>query len=59
MRNGVNEDFGTIDLFLNKILSLFKGGPVPSHFIFEINVGKKRIRHKTTLNLNDAIFNRF
>ena len=23
MRNGVNEDFGTIDLFLNKILSLF------------------------------------
>ena len=26
---------------------------------FEINVGKRRIRHRTTLNLNDVIFNRF
>ena len=30
-----------------------KGSPDPSHFIFEINVGKKRIRHRTTLKLND------
>ena len=37
---------------------LLKGIPDSSHFIFEINVGKGRIRHKTTLNLNDAIFNR-
>ena len=37
----------------------FKGGPYSSHFIFEINVGKRRIRHRTTLNSNDAIFNRF
>ena len=27
--------------------------PFPSHFIFEINVGKRRIRHPTTLKLND------
>ena len=31
----------------------FKGSPDQSHFIFEINVGKSRIRHITTLNLND------
>ena len=35
----------------------FKGSPDPSHFISEINVGKSRIRHKTTLNLNYIIFN--
>ena len=34
-----------------------KGSSDLSHFIFEINVVKSRIRHKTTLN--DAIFNRF
>ena len=37
----------------------FKGSSDPSHFIFGINVGKGRIRHRTTLNLNDGIFNRF
>ena len=26
---------------------------------FKVNVGMSRIRHKTTLNLNDVIFNRF
>ena len=31
---------------------IFKGSPDPSHYIFEINVGKMRIRHRTTLNLN-------
>ena len=36
-----------------------KGSPDQSHFIFEINVGESRIRHRTTLNLNDVIFNRF
>ena len=36
-----------------------KGSPGPSHYIFEINVGKSRIRHRTTLNFNDGIFNRF
>ena len=34
----------------------FKGSSDPRHFIFEINVGKKRIRHRTTLNLNDNRF---
>ena len=35
------------DLALNKI----KGSPDPSHFIFAINVGEGRIRHK-----NDSEF---
>ena len=30
----------------------FKGSSDPSHFIFEINVGKSRNRHRTTLKLN-------
>ena len=30
----------------------FKGSSDPSHFIFEIIVGKGRIRHRTTLKLN-------
>ena len=38
---------------------MVKGSPGPSHFIFEINVGEGQIRHKTTLNFNDVIFNRF
>ena len=33
----------------------FKGSPDQSHFIFEINVGKSRIRHRTTLKLNNVI----
>ena len=32
----------------------FKGSLDPSHFIFEINVGKRRIRHRTTLDLNES-----
>ena len=32
-----------------------KGSSYPSHFIFEINVGKSRIRHRTTLELNFLI----
>ena len=36
--------------------SKFKGSPYQNHFIYEINIGKRRIRHKTTLNLNDVIF---
>ena len=34
-----------------------KGGSDPNHFIFEINGGKSRIRHRTALNLNGIIFN--
>ena len=37
----------------------FKGSPDRSHFISKINVGKQRIRLRTTLKLNDVIFNRF
>ena len=33
---------------------LFKGSPDSRHFIFEINVGKWRIRYRTTLNLNKS-----
>ena len=35
-----------------------KGSSDPSHFIFEINVGKSRIRHRTTLKLNDEFLDR-
>ena len=33
-----------------------KGSSDPSHFIFEINVGKGRIRHRTTPNWNEVNF---
>ena len=37
-----------------------KFSPDPSHFMFEINVGKGRNRHKTTPNLNlRSILRRF
>ena len=37
----------------------FKGSSDPSHFSFEINVGKSRNRQRTTLNLNaQSIFSR-
>ena len=32
--------------------NIFKGSPSPRQFIFEINVGNRRIRHRTTLKLN-------
>ena len=38
---------------------IFKGSPDSSNFNFEINVGKSRIRHRTTLKLNKVIFYRF
>ena len=34
-------------------LEILKGSPDQSHFIFEINVGKSRIRHKTTSKIED------
>ena len=37
---------------------VLKGSSDPSHFIFEINVGKRRIRHTTTLKLNDEFLDR-
>ena len=32
--------------------AIFKGSSDSNHFIFEINVGKSRIRHRTILKLN-------
>ena len=40
-------------------LGWFKSRPYPSHFIFDIIVGKRRIRHTTTLQLIDEFPNRF
>ena len=40
-------------------ISRFTGSSDSNHFIFEINVGKSRIRHRMTLNLSDPILNRF
>ena len=37
----------------------FKGSLDPSHFIFEINVGKGRIRHRTILNLGQSSLSRW
>jgi len=51
-----------VEFIMNRFMIqslIFKGSPDPSHFIFEINVGKRWIRHRTTWNLNDAIFNQF
>jgi len=42
---------------LTTVLLSAKGSSDPSHFIFEINVRKRRIQHRTTLNSNG--FNRF
>ena len=45
----------TIDVINRKcsiILAVMKSSSDQSHFIFEINVGKKRIRRRTTLNLH-------
>ena len=42
-----------------KTFESVKGSPCPSYFIFEINVGKRRIRHRKTFKLNELIFNRF
>ena len=47
-----SDDFDWSGLKLNRP---FKGSLDPSHFIFEINVGKRRIRHRTTLKLNCQI----
>jgi len=41
-----------------KIKKTFKGCLDPSHFIFETNFGKKRIRHTTTLKLNEEFLDR-
>ena len=49
---GRRKGFG---LFFRK----FKGSSDPTHFIFEINGGKSRIRHRTALNSNGIIFNWF
>ena len=48
-----------INIQIVKKKQILKGCPDPSHFIFEINVGKSRIRHRTILNLNDLIFSPF
>ena len=40
---------GTLELIPNlRLVSRFKGSSDPSHLIFEIDVGKRRIRHTTT-----------
>ena len=40
---------------LKRSHAIFKGSADPSHFIFEINVGMNRIRHRMTLKLNFQI----
>ena len=47
-------EFGKIHFYFSD----FKGSSDSNHFIFEIDVGKSRIRHTTTLKLNDEFLNR-
>ena len=50
----LQKDFRFVTVTQNQMVSrgkIFKGSPNQSHFIFEINVGNRRIRHITTLNL--------
>ena len=42
-------------ILAKKLRMWIKGNP----FLFEINVGKSRIRHRTTMNSNDIILNQF
>ena len=58
-RDGPHMIVDTWLYFKNLSFIMLKGSPDPSHFIFEINLGKRRIRYATTQNSNDAIFNRF
>jgi len=46
------------NLLTSAKVTLSKGSPDPSLFIFEINVGKRRIRQRTTLKLNDQFLDR-
>ena len=38
--------------------NLIKDSSDPSHFIFEINLGNRRIRHATALKLNEEFISR-
>ena len=42
-------------IFLRRVWLYVKGSSDPNFFIFEINVGKGRIRHTSTLKLNFQI----
>ena len=54
-------DFMSFSLqkFTKNIAIDFKGSSDLSHLLIKINVGKGRIRHRTTLSLNDHTLNRF
>ena len=54
----LNKPFGSKIDMTDPALSI-KGSSDPRRFIFEINAGNSRIRHRTTLNLNDVNFNQF
>ena len=56
---GTGSEQGFTDTSFAKTVQVEKWTVVRPEFSFEINVGKRRIRHRTTLNLNDLIFNRF
>ena len=57
VQSGVNSNFQKFILGYSKIRK-FEGSLDQSHFIFKINAGKRRIRHRTTLNLIQSILSR-
>ena len=54
----LKSQFRTLGFKWPFIVQNFKGSSDPSHFIFEINVGKSRIRHTTTLKLSYEFLDR-
>ena len=43
---------------LRNVFIILKGSSDPSHFVFESNLGKSRIRHKSTLKWNNEFLDR-
>ena len=52
-RNNNHQLFPSDEVKFHGNFMAFKDSSALSHFIFEINVGKSRIRHTTMMKLND------
>ena len=42
----------------SRVYSSLEGSSDPSRFTFQISVGNRRIRHRTTMNLNNEFLER-
>ena len=57
-RNNNHQLFPSDEVKFHGNFMAFKDSSALSHFIFEINVGKSRIRHTTTLKLKNELIDR-